>query len=62
MWAADKLAVQQQLANRLASVMLSFESAQLTFVYLAAFWDVLTIEWRGIDRLRYSCIPINSIY
>ena len=52
MWAADKPAVQTHLADRLARAVLTLHTPDTTLTYLEAFWDIMAIEWNGIDRLR----------
>lgn len=54
MWSADKFPIQQQLSKRLASIILQFKNDELVLIYLEAFWDIITLEWSGIDRLRYA--------
>lgn len=52
MWHSDKPLVQQELANRLATLMLVPQSPQGTINYIRAFhWTILK-EWHSIDKLR----------
>jgi len=54
MWSADRLEVQEQLAERLASVIVSLESTSAALVYIESFWSIIVLEWSGIDRLRLN--------
>jgi len=52
MWHSDKPAIQQELANRLAELMVVLPDAQGTLDYIRAFhWTILK-EWHSIDKLR----------
>ena len=53
MWSCDKAEVQAQLADRLASIILRC-STELALTYMEGFWDIMTLEWSGIDRLRLN--------
>lgn len=62
MWSADKSAIQEQLGERLTSVILTLESTPCVLHYLEAFWNIMAIEWNGIDRFRhvvflFGCLP-----
>jgi ribosomal RNA-processing protein 1 len=52
MWSADKLPIQEHLAERLSSVIARFQNWEMVIHYLDGFWNILMIEWNGIDRLR----------
>lgn len=51
MWHADKLPVQAELVNRLASLLVSLEPS-VSARYLEAFVVTIRREWSGIDHLR----------
>ncbi|KAG6586118.1 Ribosomal RNA processing protein 1-like B, partial [Cucurbita argyrosperma subsp. argyrosperma] len=50
-WHADKLPVQTELINRLASLLLNLE-LPLAFQYFSIFLLTMRREWAGIDALR----------
>jgi ribosomal RNA-processing protein 1 len=50
-WMSDKTLIQQDLADKLAQVVLQFEKEK-ALSYLAAFWAIMIREWYRIDRLR----------
>jgi ribosomal RNA-processing protein 1 len=51
-WMSDKPRVQQALAQELADIVQRVSSVQGALAYLAGFWEAVTREWTGIDRLR----------
>ena len=52
MWHSDKPLVQEDLADKLCSLMESAKPSD-TWVFFRAFWTVIIREWIGIDRLRW---------
>lgn len=52
MWMSDKMAVQQELATNLASLVHDCSDASNAFVFLSAFYSTMMREWTQIDRLR----------
>lgn len=69
---SDKPLVQQALADTLASLVLQMPQ-QNAMAFIDAFWQTMSTEWYGIDRLRYviyyssldslshSCIPLLPV-
>jgi ribosomal RNA-processing protein 1 len=70
MWMADKPKYQRELAERLASVASVLacepvgsaqeeqegceESLPASLLYIRAFWETISREWTGLDRLRLN--------
>jgi ribosomal RNA-processing protein 1 len=52
-WMSDKPLVQQALASEIAEIVLTIPSTEGTLAFLRGFWQTITREWNGIDRLRY---------
>lgn len=54
MWMADKPIVQEQLSSRLASVITKtlLNDHESIKKYIRAFWQIISLEWDGIDRYR----------
>lgn len=50
-WLSDKVPIQQELADNLASLCLILPDMN-GIRYVNAFWDTMMAEWYGIDRLR----------
>ena len=52
MWHADKAPFQHELATKMAQLIHSCSSVEISLVYLSVFMETLSREWEGIDRLR----------
>ncbi|ORX84418.1 Nop52-domain-containing protein [Anaeromyces robustus] len=50
-WMSDKPLVQQQLSEKLASLILKIPD-EIALKFVEAFWKEIRLEWNGIDRLR----------
>ncbi|KAF9459823.1 Nop52-domain-containing protein [Collybia nuda] len=51
-WMSDKPLVQQALATELAELVLTITTTSSSLAFLRGFWETITREWNGIDRLR----------
>ena len=49
-WMSDKAPVQQMLAASLADLVHCFQDADLSTLFLRAFFQTMVREWGGIDR------------
>lgn len=54
-WMSDKPLIQQALASELAEMLLTISNPAYSLAFLSGFWETITREWNGIDRLRYVC-------
>ncbi|KAI8803602.1 nucleolar protein,Nop52-domain-containing protein [Cladochytrium replicatum] len=50
-WMSDKVAVQNDLAQSIGSLVLHLEPL-LALRYMSALWRVMVLQWTGIDHLR----------
>ncbi|ORX44989.1 hypothetical protein BCR36DRAFT_585867 [Piromyces finnis] len=50
-WMSDKPLVQQQLSEKLASLILKIPE-EIAIKFIEAFWKEIRLEWNGVDRLR----------
>ncbi|ORY66707.1 nucleolar [Neocallimastix californiae] len=50
-WMSDKPLVQQQLSEKLASLILKIPD-EIVIKFIETFWKEIRLEWTGIDRLR----------
>ncbi|KAG4098053.1 nucleolar protein,Nop52-domain-containing protein [Neocallimastix lanati (nom. inval.)] len=50
-WMSDKPLVQQQLSEKLASLILKIPD-EIAIKFIETFWKEIRLEWTGIDRLR----------
>lgn len=50
-WMSDKPLIQQQLSEKLASLILKIPN-EIALKYVVAFWKEIRLEWNGVDRLR----------
>jgi len=48
---SDKPLIQQQLSEKLASLILKIPN-EIALKYVVAFWKEIRLEWNGVDRLR----------
>jgi len=48
---SDKPLVQQQLSEKLASLILKIPD-EIAIKFIETFWKEIRLEWTGIDRLR----------
>jgi len=58
---SDKPPVQADLAEKLASIIASLPT-ELAFKYIETFWKIMTMEWAGVDRLRYFYTPFPFVF
>lgn len=59
-WMSDKPLVQQGLASELAEIVLSIPNIAPALAFLNGFWQTITREWSGIDRLRFVVLVGNA--
>lgn len=53
-WMSDKPLVQQELALLLAGLLETLSDQDTQLGFLTGFWDMISREWHGIDRLRLN--------
>ncbi|KAF7798529.1 hypothetical protein EIP86_009750 [Pleurotus ostreatoroseus] len=51
-WMSDKPLVQQALATDIANILLAIPNMASSLAFLRGFWEAISREWSGIDRLR----------
>jgi ribosomal RNA-processing protein 1 len=54
MWMSDKPLVQEDLAERMASLIYLFEDRESSLLFIKCFWQTMKREWYGIDRIRLN--------
>ncbi|XP_004842554.2 ribosomal RNA processing protein 1 homolog A isoform X2 [Heterocephalus glaber] len=52
MWMQDKLLLQEELARTISQLIHAFQTTEAQHLFLQTFWQTMTREWAGIDRLR----------
>lgn len=58
---SDKPLVQQALADELAELVLTIQTASSSLAFLRGFWETTVREWSGIDRLRFVAVSILDL-
>ncbi len=57
---SDKPLVQQALATDIAEILLAIPNTKSSLGFLRGFWEAISREWSGIDRLRYVSHILND--
>ncbi|XP_077990193.1 ribosomal RNA processing protein 1 homolog A-like [Glandiceps talaboti] len=52
MWMSDKPLIQEELAETISHLIHAFQSPQSALLFIDTFFQTMTREWAGIDRLR----------
>ncbi|PSN32048.1 hypothetical protein C0J52_16701 [Blattella germanica] len=54
MWMADKLLVQEELAEKISDLVHCFRKRHLAISFIRCFFQTMVLEWYGIDLFRYD--------